>query len=99
MRKRLLKLSAYPFSSTAPLGEVRYEVPALNVGMRGWPAAARPLKAPGDVHPASATDLPLNLVLVHLVALGAHQGGHPPAVGPGSDVFPSAISRALALSS
>ena len=67
MRKRLLKLSAYPFSSTAPLGEVRYEVPALNVGMRGWPAAASPLKAPGDAQAASAAgflkQVPLNLFL------------------------------------
>ena len=59
--------SGGPFSSTAPLGEVRYEVPALNVGMRGWPAAASPLKAPGDAQAASAAgflkQVPLNLFL------------------------------------
>ena len=89
MRKRLLKLSGAPFSSTAPLGEVRYEVPAPNVG----PTAASPLKAPGDAHAASAAGVPdgypLNLFLVHLVALGAHQGGTLPLSGRAQMFFPA----------
>ena len=70
--------SGSPFSSTAPLGEVRYEVPAPNVG----PTAGKPVESPwrrsrglGGRGSSRGRD-PLNLFLIYLVALGAHQGGH-----------------------
>ena len=38
--------SGAPFSSTFPLGEVRYEVPAPNVGYAGWACCGKPVESP-----------------------------------------------------